>query len=109
MSSTKSVEVNLINRVHDFFSGDNSAHREAVSDTFSHSDNIGLDALPFEAPPIFADSSETSLHLIADDKSSMTLNELSHLRDVAFRIYVDSSNTLHRFENPACKFATKIS
>lgn len=106
MSSSESIEVNLLDFVKHSFSCYHSADRETVSDTFGHSDDIRFDSLPSVTPKLRSNSSETSLHLIADYQSSVFVSDkLNQFRQITLRERVDASNSLDAFEDDSCQFS----
>ena len=61
------VEVNsLRERRRDLRRGDDRGERTAVADAFRHRDDVGNDALRFEAPVMRARAAEAGLHFIRD-------------------------------------------
>lgn len=63
-STTKSIEMDFLNYVHHLFPSCYGSHRESVSNTFCHRDDIWLGAHLLEAPHILANSTKTCLNLV---------------------------------------------
>lgn len=67
MSTTKSVEKDLLYSICNLFSSHDSPNREAITNSFSHSNDVWLDALPFMAPVFGANTAKACLNFVTDN------------------------------------------
>ena len=106
MTSSECIEVNLLYFIKNGFSGNNSTNGESVTDTFGHSNDVRFDSLPSMTPIFSTNSSKSSLNFVANNQPSMSIsNKINKLREISFREWVDSSNTLNALEYAASQLS----
>ena len=106
MTASECIEVNLLYFIKNGFSGNNSTNGESITDTFSHSNDVRFDSLPPMTPIFSTNSSKSSLNFVANNQSSMSIsNKINKFREISFRKWVDSSNTLNALEYAASQLS----
>ena len=106
VSSTKRIEVDLLDFIENTLSGNNCPHGETITNAFRHSNDIRCDALPFMPPILRSNSSESSLNLVADNQSSVFVSHnINQFWKIAVRKRIDSSSSLNALKDAAWHFA----
>jgi hypothetical protein len=105
LSTSKCVEEDSLVLIHDLFSGNNTCHRETISNSLGHCNDVWLEACPSVTPELLSNSTKTCLNLISNYNTSIFSDNLSDSWAITLRDRVDSSNTLNGFEDHASNFS----
>lgn len=106
LSSTKSIEKYTFILIHDLFSSNNTSHRESITHTFCHSNDIRFKSSPSMSPEFLSNSTKTSLYFISNHNTSIFSDKLSDSFTISFRNRINTSYTLNRFKEHTTNFST---